>query len=333
MFKLNQEQRSTFETLLDIINNERKSLVFLNLTDNNFTTISDLRDSSRYEYSGLSQPFKKNVIYSYIKEVFADTNRELLEKTLVQGRKKNSYAKAWRLTKKGKELQPIVAFGLQFLPSQYSLSAYAVIGAMNTWVKKRASYARVSALRFLADEPELSVKQLSILTGTHIKKMQNKLDDLASIVNSNEDELPFIEPVTGDKSIQHQIYAWTGKKLNAADFTSENSKKIIDLVNLFSAAGKETYLSSSNLYPGTTYSHNSTLSRALKTLIKKGYITSTSATQFRKYRLTEIGRDYVQNCIEPMIVAILGEPSCVEYIMQNQPSSTQIVDSINLLIN
>lgn len=325
MIELNEKQQNEFRTLIDIINLERKSLVFLNFTSD-FLTSSDLAEMISHEYPDFAI-FPKNV-HTYVNNVFIKTKIQVLEENEFYRRKSSrNPTKQWKLTQEGKRFQPFVAFAMQFLPLVYDVSAFEVIGAMNTAAKKRASYARIDILMALAERSdlsfELSLRELSDLTGLSFEKTQHKLDDLAMITNVNGKSIPFVESVSGNKSIQNYVYLWTGKEFDKNDFRNRYSE-LISLLKIFSMSGKKQYFSSRDLVEHTKYSGQSVLINALSHLTKMGYINNYPSIDFRKYSITKDGLLYVRNCIDHSLGAILGYKGHIDHIMGNQPSKNEI---------
>jgi hypothetical protein len=320
-----------FHVVLDIINHELKALTFLMLEERPMT-ITGMRDRIN---SFLGRPEREarvesKIVYRYLKTIAEAGDGSLAATSTVAGLERGT-AITWRLTTLGEWLQPAVAYGMDFLPSRYGISAWEVIGPMNSRFRKRGSHARADIIRSLSAKEPQTLGQLSEVTGLSPAETQYKIYDLFSVASGSEcygDGLPFVEPVDKDMEVHDHVYLWTGKEFDPDDFRFSSSG-LQSLAMIFIESGAGSFFRSDSLFPRMEYSKKDGLYKALNILRKRGYVSKTAPKDFKRYRLTAAGKEYGSECIEPIAGYLNGDYDYVDFILRNQPSVEGIVHAAN----
>ncbi len=284
-----------YHTVLDIINLEPKATAFLRLSTDP-STATDIMDSvARLRVPGVA--LERKEAYNYMNRLLGREELGVAVMSRVQGRRPNSTARAWSLTQKGECLQPAVAFGMTFLPEAYGISAFDVIGAMNSCFQRRGSYARTDILSSLSVNGPQTLMELSGVVGAPPTSAQCKLDDLSGVAFGSArypEGLPFVEPDVGDKDVDCFVYLWTGKEMDQSDFYG--SCGLARPADFFVHSGEGSYHKASDLSRHTDYSHDRGLYAALGKLVDRGYVIRKPSSHFRSYRLTSEGKAFASEC-------------------------------------
>lgn len=321
-------QEKLFHTVLDIINNEKKAFVFLHFVENNFRSINDLKDTinktiNRYPALDVNQIIDNN-IYRYIKTVLSKSERQLLIESNIPGFRRKRVM-AWKLTRIGKHLQPLVAFAIPFLPINYNLSAGQVLFRMSSPCQRRPTYSKISILEYLKDGVK-SMKQITEHLRVGIDNTSKKMNFLSSIDNG-QTKLPFVEEISGFEYLVPCVLSWTGKHLDRNDFQKSVSRSI-ELVKLLSSIGSDRQFLSTDLFKLTSHPSKGSFWMTVKNLIKLDYIKKEKASEVKQYKISRIGLHYLEGCIEPIKGYLEGNRTSIEYISSHQPSDEQLVYSL-----
>ncbi len=284
------------ETLLDICNRENKAFVFWNLTEN-FQTAGELYHKIHdfYKHSGLEMPFDYNLIIGHLEKVLDNEERGVVKRMVSKNRPRE-----WALRSEGAELLPAVAFMANFLPQKYQVSAYSVIGAMNSVRNKRASYDRITILLHLM-EGSLPVSHFADVLGIKAWAVYQKLYDLANIEDASGKNVPFVLPEKGKRAGGKHIYVNTGKELAFEDFVQANR-------NIRVASPQ----------------------KIIEILKRQGYFELVPTSEFNRYALTDAGRDYVKNCLIPSAGYLVKDEESVELVRSSQPQVQNLLECVEI---
>lgn len=325
MEEMTPKQQDMFEVLLDIINNERKALVFMTLADF-LQKPSDIRKV--LNEGNIIEPFEDKNIFNYIERCLGDSDRNLiiegkLPANHVPPRKNEPLVKAFKLTEQGVELQPLVAYGMTYLPSTHGFSANRVIGEMQTSGVNRSTYTKVQILRHLTYSGSLTLSEIQHITGIDQWKTEAKLEELCEVTDHNQNKHPFV--MKNKDNSKKRAYRWLGKPIERSQFQRGTALDIV------------TYLSRSRKYAHPLKSlkkrfkvKENNIVNAMHRLRKLGYIDILFQDQLKRYHITDIGEDYVKNCIEIVAGAIAGKQNCIRKITINQPTDEMMYHAANV---
>ncbi len=313
------ENIEDFRRVLDIINHELKALTFLMLEQSPLT-ITDMRDRLN-RFPVLEVHLESKNIYRYLKTIAKAGDGSLAATSTAAGRKRGT-AETYRLTMLGEWLQPAVAFGMNFLPSRYGISAWEVMGPMNSRYQRRGSYGKVDIIRSLSSHDGQTLHQLSEFTGINPAQLQYKLDDLSNVAIGSErypEGLHFVEPVKGSKDVQKRVYRRTGKIFDPGDFR-DRWPELRRLAKVFTESDQGSFFEATSLFEESGYMSKMSVRGALDRLERKGYVKSSFPKDFRSYRLTGEGKSYHEDCLGPLLGYVSRKQDYVDFVLNNQPS-------------
>lgn len=325
-FRLTGEEDAKFDALLDIINLEPKALAFLQL-DRYFRTPVEVRYSILEKFPEL-EPFigKENINHYF--HVLGDVKRDVIEKERMRSKIINTDAVGWRLTDRGRMLQPIVGFAMSYLPVNYNLSAWSVIGPIHAYGFMKSSSSRIAILMAL-ESGNKSVRALSDALHTIPRYVRERLHELSCAETPDCIRIPFVEHVSS--GVEGRIaYSWSGI---ATDKTSLNRGNLGRLANVLSKSDIGSYVLPEDLVEAANYANHLSAYRGLRRLMKRGLVSANTAADLEIYRLTDVGVRYVVECLRPAMGAIHDEKDWVAHIRKNQPSRDEFLHAVNVYIN
>lgn len=305
----------TLETVIDICSIEPKAVFFA--TFDGEQTIVEATRSFNDKFPGLE--LTKSNVYSYLKKGLAHVNPPVIESTA------SGQGTVYSLTVDGEAIQDIVAFVAAFLPNKYNIS-FSEVGNLFGRASGKNSHSKVKIFQHLIDNPNASLESFSNF-GQNIYVWEKRLDDLMTVKDCEGNYVPLVELTTwGNRN--NKIYVGTGKKVQADDLRPIKAGSTVQRVanifnnnqNAFQMADLVRIIRKS---PATIY-------LALKALGRRGYVTSQLVSEFKRYTLTETGRDYVQNCLVPATKALEGDLTSLQLITRNHPNDRELTHAINV---
>ncbi len=319
---------TTLGDISKIINLEPRAAIFTTISKMDFLTFSEMAKIMREKFPGGSKHLTHAHIKSYLDRGLPN---HLIEETEVSSMTHGT-ATARKLSEEAESIVPLINFVLPYLPENFGLSSYCVLGNVSTsYDKGRGTDARIKILQLLSDGKTRSLAQINEYLGNPLPtKTHHKLTGLSSIVNIYGKPTAFISYNGHDMSGSEFIYSWTGKHENRQDFRYRNSKMQNLLRNII-RLGESAEFTASTIHP-SGFKNKCDVNTGLSILCERGYLQLQPNYEARKATITEIGESYIQDCILPVERALNGDSDAISHINNNKPTQSQLEKALDIYI-